>query len=542
MTDKEAKPGLVLAGRYRLESKLGEGGMGTVWKAEHLVLCAPVAVKVLDRDVSRDQEAHDRFIREARSAAALRSPHVVQTLDYGIDGGFPYIAMELLEGETLAERLTRQKRLSPLETARIITHVARAVGRAHEAGIIHRDLKPENVFIVKNEDAEISKVLDFGVAKVETANLGPKGTRTRTGSLLGTPFYMSPEQAQGNKTIDARSDLWSLGVMTFECLTGKRPFESEGLGDLVLQICVRDIPKLSAEANLPARYDEWFERACARDPENRFQTAKELAEALREVVGYEARETMATFSDDDMPSAPVSVVIQSGQPASSVTAKTISSSVDATADTDELAATDEPPATEPIGARKPSLTVRQFGTTQSSVPQRSSRAAMYLIGGVFLVAGVGLGLFLFNGAQGFGFGDAAAGTGVQQQPPPATSDATPAASVEVEDSAARDAAEATEEVEADAGSDAARDAAADALASKVEERKDDDESGPPPIRDASTDRDWGKTEEVFGGAGTAGDAGKSVGTPSSDAGKTGEPKPEDKPFLPPPPTPLTPDR
>jgi serine/threonine protein kinase len=540
MTEKQAKPGLVLAGRYRLESKLGEGGMGTVWKAEHLVLCAPVAVKVLDRDVSRDQEAHDRFIREARSAAALRSPHVVQTLDYGIDEGFPFIAMELLEGETLAERLSRQHRLNPVETARIITHVARAVGRAHEAGIIHRDLKPENVFIVKNEDAEISKVLDFGVAKVETANLGPKGTRTRTGSLLGTPFYMSPEQAQGNKTIDARSDLWSLGVMAFECLTGKRPFESEGLGDLVLQICVRDMPKPSAEASLPPRYDEWFEKACARDPENRFQTAKELAEALREVVGHEARETMATFGDDDMPSAPVSVVIRSDQPASSVTAKTISSAVDPTADTDELATTDEPPATEPIGARKPSLTVRQFGTTQSSVPQRSSRAALYLIGGVFLVAGVGLGLFLVNGGQGFGLGQTA-GSGVPPEPPPTTSQVVPGPSAEVEDTPARDAAQAAEEV--DAGSDAAADASGDAPSARVEERKNDEEDTPPPIRDASTDRDWGKTEEPFGGAGSAGDAGKSVGTPSSDAGKTGEPKPEDKqPNLPPPPAPLMPDR
>src|SRR5262245_3579430 len=165
MADKTPQPGLVLAGRYRLEEKLGEGGMGTVWKCEHLVLCAPVAVKVLDRDVSRDEEAHDRFIREARAAATLRSPHVVQILDYGIDEGYPYIAMELLEGETLQKRLARLGKLTPIDTARIIAHVARAVGRAHEAGIIHRDLKPENVFIVRNEDAEISKVLDFGVAK-----------------------------------------------------------------------------------------------------------------------------------------------------------------------------------------------------------------------------------------------------------------------------------------------------------------------------------------------------------------------------------------
>ncbi len=157
--------------------------------------------------------------------------------------------------------------------------------RAHEAGIVHRDLKPENVFLVHNADEEIAKVLDFGVAKVDSSALVVEGARTRTGSILGTPYYMSPEQAQGNKTVDARSDLWALGVIVFECLTGRRPFHSEGLGDLVLQICVRDITVPSTIVEVPAGFDAWFARAVERDPDKRFQTAREMTDALREALG-----------------------------------------------------------------------------------------------------------------------------------------------------------------------------------------------------------------------------------------------------------------
>ena len=279
----------VLVGRYRLDERLGAGGMGSIWRAQHLVLAAPVAVKLIDREAVPDEETLARFMREAQSAATLRSPHVVQILDYGVDDKLPFIVMELLDGENLAQRLRRLGKLSSTETARILTHIGRAVGRAHEAGIVHRDLKPENVFLIRNEDEEIAKVLDFGVAKVSSVGaLGQEGTRTRTGSILGTPYYMSPEQAQGNKTVDARSDLWSLGVIAFECLTGKRPFYSDGLGDLVLQICIRDIPVPSSIGSVPLGFDGWFAKACARDVEARFQTARELTDALREVLGTEA--------------------------------------------------------------------------------------------------------------------------------------------------------------------------------------------------------------------------------------------------------------
>lgn len=289
-------PGAVIAGKYRLVGQLGKGAMGEVWRAEHTTLGAPVAVKLIDVDLlgpGNNSEVVQRFFREAKAAAALRSPHVVQILDHGYDGRLPYIAMEMLEGETLESRLERLRVLPPLMTATVITHIARAIGKAHEAGIVHRDLKPGNVFLVKNDDEEIAKVLDFGIAKITTGALGAEGgVATRTGSVVGTPCYMSPEQALGNKSIDHRADLWSLGVIACECICGIRPFDSEALGDLIVQICARELPipsqmVASSGVPIPDGFDAWFAKACSREPAERFQSARELAESLRFLLAPE---------------------------------------------------------------------------------------------------------------------------------------------------------------------------------------------------------------------------------------------------------------
>jgi serine/threonine-protein kinase len=279
--------GTVLAGKYALTSKLGQGGMGSVWRAEHVQLRSPVAIKLIDEQIAQNPEALARFMREAQSAALLRSPHVVQILDFGADQGVPYIAMELLEGESLAARLVRSGRLSPAETAHVLTHVARAVSKAHESGIVHRDLKPDNIFLVQNDEEEVAKVLDFGIAKASTGFGATTGSATRTGAVLGTPYYMSPEQAEGNKLVDHRADLWALGVIAFECLLGRRPFESDALGSLLLAICTRPIPVPSSSGAVPAGFDAWFARACARELPERFQTARELASELRRVCAGE---------------------------------------------------------------------------------------------------------------------------------------------------------------------------------------------------------------------------------------------------------------
>jgi serine/threonine-protein kinase len=297
--------GTVLADKYRLERKLGQGGMGAVWRAEHVQLRSPVAIKLIDHQIVAHPDALARFLREAQSAAALRSPHVVQILDFGADRGVPYIAMELLEGESLADRIARVGRLSPPDVARLMTQVARALGKAHEMGIVHRDIKPDNIFIVRNDEDEVAKVLDFGIAKSAQHGLGPgSGSTTRTGAILGTPNYMSPEQAEGTKLVDHRTDLWALGVIGFECLVGRKPFDSDALGSLLLAICTRPIPVPSHCGFNLSGFDQWFARACARELSERHQTARELAAELRQVCGVvDSREPSPSRQSGSLPAA-----------------------------------------------------------------------------------------------------------------------------------------------------------------------------------------------------------------------------------------------
>ena len=309
------KRGQIIAEKYRLVDMLGRGGMGTVWRADHLSLLSPVAVKVIKPTIAKNPTSLARFLREAKAAALIRSPHVVQILDHGSDGDVAYICMELLEGESLLSRIKRDKRLSAPVTATVVTHVGRAIGKAHDAGIIHRDLKPDNIFLVPNEDEIIAKVLDFGIAKSNVFNLNgaESSPQTQTGALLGTPYYMSPEQATGSKDVDSRSDLWALAVIAFECIIGKRPFQSDSLGDLVLQICSRPKPVPSEHGIVPAGFDGWFDRATQRDPELRFQSAKELSGALRKVV--RAVPTVARPASQLVPSTVLRPLGSMGSPA-----------------------------------------------------------------------------------------------------------------------------------------------------------------------------------------------------------------------------------
>jgi serine/threonine-protein kinase len=277
--------GRVLSGRYRLIRPIGVGSQAAVWIAEHLALSTQVAVKLIDSSLARKDDMRERFRREATAAAQLRSAHVVQILDHGIDGDQPFIVMELLEGEDLYDRLRHRGRLTLYETSKIITQVARALTRAHAASIVHRDLKPENVFVVQNDDDEVVKVLDFGIAKVQSPDPGGS-KRTELGELLGTPHYMSPEQIKGLAEIDHRTDLWALGVIAYQCATGQLPFDSQGMGDLLIKIAVADPPVPSqVTPGLTPAFDGWFERACAREPKDRFQSAREMADALARAVG-----------------------------------------------------------------------------------------------------------------------------------------------------------------------------------------------------------------------------------------------------------------
>src|SRR5580704_8971012 len=269
----------LIAGRYRLTRALARGGMGSVWVARHLQLDLDVAVKFMAPEYASSADARSRFEREAKASAQLKSPNVVQVHDYGVEDGTPFIVMELLDGEDLELRLGREARLSPAGTAADLVPVCRALRRAHEAGLVHRDLKPGNIFITRSGEDEIPKILDFGIAKVQGAML--VGSSTKTGALLGSPHYMSPEQVRKSSAVDHRSDLWSVGVIAFRCLTGELPFPGDEIGDVLVGICAEPVPLASgATPGLGPEVDAFFDRALAREADRRFQSARELAEAL----------------------------------------------------------------------------------------------------------------------------------------------------------------------------------------------------------------------------------------------------------------------
>jgi serine/threonine-protein kinase len=279
--------GSVIADKYRLIELLGRGGMGSVWLAEHTTLKTAVAVKLINSELGTLPQPRARFLREAQLAARIKSAHVVQIYDHGVTSdGQPYIAMERLVGESLRDRLLDRTSLSRAETAVIVSHVCRALTRAHEAGLVHRDLKPENIFIAREPEGEIVKVLDFGVAKATDALSDSSIDPTRTGALLGTPYYMSPEQAQGLKSVDYRTDLWAVGVVAFECLTGVRPFAAEALGPLIGKILTGPIPSPSlATGGQSPELDAWMARALARDPNARFPSAQAMSDAFMIAAG-----------------------------------------------------------------------------------------------------------------------------------------------------------------------------------------------------------------------------------------------------------------
>jgi len=291
MTTSEAPPSIgLVGGKYQLVKLIGRGGMGSVWEARHVSLGTPSAIKFIEAEYANSAEARSRFDKEAKAAATIQSKHAIQIYDHGVtDDGKPYIVMELLTGEPLDKRIERLGQLTLQDTARILQQVSRGLARAHERGIVHRDLKPENIFIVRNtdDDEEVAKVLDFGIAKIENSPHSPGITSsTKTGAVLGTPFYMSPEQARGLRNVDHRTDVWSLGVIAFKCVSGRLPFDGESVGDLLVKICTAPVPIPSHQVpGLPQAFDTWFMHALEREPERRFSTVTELAEQLAFVAG-----------------------------------------------------------------------------------------------------------------------------------------------------------------------------------------------------------------------------------------------------------------
>jgi serine/threonine protein kinase len=291
--DNKIEIGTLLVGKYKVSGEIGRGGMAAVYEAEHVNIGKRVAIKVLSADLTNSSVVIERFFREARAAASVRSPYIVEVYDSGrLEDGRPFIAMELLEGESLYDRMARVRLIDTATTVRIISQVAKGLVKAHVAGIVHRDLKPENIHLCKVEDGgEIAKILDFGLAKFYAPVEADEKTArlTREGAVFGTPAYMSPEQVKGHGNVDQRADLWALGCMAFECLTGRPVWNTDqGVAMTFAAIAAGVLPVPSRfRPDLPPAFDAWFSKALERDPNLRFQTAGDLAAAL--AVALDAR-------------------------------------------------------------------------------------------------------------------------------------------------------------------------------------------------------------------------------------------------------------
>ena len=292
-TEKAISCGAVIGqrfGNYRATALLGEGGMGAVYLAEHPGIGRQVAIKVLRSELGHDEQALARFINEARAANSIRHPNIIEILDSGVtENGISYLVMELLRGESLASRIKRRGRLPPEEAVALVMQTASALGAAHAKGIVHRDLKPDNLFVVPDEanpGREHIKVLDFGIAKLQASGPGAS-VKTRTGALMGTPVYMSPEQCLGTKEVDCRSDIYSLGAILYELLTGHPPFISEGFGAL-LNMHLNQPPRSPRliEPAIPPGLELSVLKMLAKKPEDRYQTMSEVQLALAAAVGF----------------------------------------------------------------------------------------------------------------------------------------------------------------------------------------------------------------------------------------------------------------
>src|SRR5512133_579929 len=283
--------GSVLVDKYRITREIGRGGMAAVYEAENVDIGKRVAVKVLSAELVTSRVVRERFLREARAAAAVRSPYICDVYDVDEFDNRPFLVMELLEGESLYDRMTRVRRLDIPTTLKIVTQTAKGLAKAHAAGVVHRDLKPENLFLTRSEEGElITKLLDFGLAKFYSPTDASDQVRlTREGALFGTPAYMSPEQAKGRGEVDHRSDLWALACIVYECLTGHTVWNVEqGVAMILAQVATAPLPIPSKlRPDLPPAFDQWFVHALQRAPENRFQTAAQFTIALTDALAPE---------------------------------------------------------------------------------------------------------------------------------------------------------------------------------------------------------------------------------------------------------------
>ncbi|MBI2391777.1 MAG: protein kinase [Deltaproteobacteria bacterium] len=394
-------PDTVVAGRYRLERLLGEGGMGAVWSATHEITGGRVALKFLKGAGDPRSDARRRFLREARAATLVDHPNVVQIRDVVDFDDTPVLVMDLLQGETLATRLSRLGSLDLGEAARIGLQIIAAVGAAHEAGLIHRDLKPENVFLSRvSGREELVRVLDFGIAKlVGSANSDPTAAVTQSGTLIGTPAYMAPEQVFGEKELDHRVDVWAIGVVLHEMLVGLRPVEGENYGQIAKRMLSGPIVSIAVrKPDLPDDVIDLVDRMLARERDDR------LAD-LHVAVDVLAKYANARRPSFGPPRAPRSTQDSDARPVDDTMPIDANAATENVSSKDRFSRPDErvhSSSASTLVAGEPPRDTADVQISPSSHPPRSRRPGMIaaVVGSLVAVAFVGVGVrSLKTGAQ-----------------------------------------------------------------------------------------------------------------------------------------------
>jgi eukaryotic-like serine/threonine-protein kinase len=302
--------GQTLAGKYRIEKLIKQGGMGAVYRGKHVLMDKTVAIKVLKPSLAGDDAVVARFSREAKAASKISHPHAVSVTDFGeAENGVVFLVMEYLDGRTLKEVIVSEGPLRLERAAHIVRQVAGALDAAHAQGVIHRDLKSENIMLVQHDGDEWSKVLDFGIAKIRQPNGSGESEITHANLVVGTPQYMSPEQCSHSGQLDARSDVYSLGIILYEMLAGRVPFAGDSATVIMMKQVQDPVPSvLSARSDLPATVETVIQRALAKQPIDRYQSAGELSSDLMKAAAMDSPSNPAipaVAAAQTVPNAPV---------------------------------------------------------------------------------------------------------------------------------------------------------------------------------------------------------------------------------------------